>query len=63
MLKVAKLKGYIKSSIPFMQKLSNKEDECLSKVLSQSHPKVSYASELCLRFADSVTINNLNYNK
>ena len=41
----AKTERYMKSSIPYMQKLLNKEDECLSKVLSKSHPKVYYASE------------------
>ena len=59
----ANTERYMKSSIPYMQKLLNKENECLSKILSKSHLKVSYASELCLQSADSITIDNLNYNK
>ena len=56
---------YMKSSIPYMQKLLNKDHEHLNKVLSQSHyhSKVSCSSELCLRTADSITNDNLNYNK
>ena len=56
---------YMKSSIPYMQKLLNKEDESINKLLSQSdsNSKIFYASELCLQPADSITIDNLNYNK
>ena len=56
---------YMKSSIPYMQKLLNKDHEHLNKVLSQCHyhSKVSCSSELCLQTADSITNDNLNYNK
>ena len=55
----------MKYSIPFLQKLINKEDESVNKLLSQSssNSKIFYASELCLQPADSITIDNLNYNK
>ena len=52
---------YMKSSIPCMQKLLNKEDESINKLLSQSdsNSKFFYASELCLQPADSITIHGL----
>ena len=61
----ANTERYMKSSIPYMQKLLNEEDESINKLLSQSdsNSKIFYASELCLQPADSITIDNLNYNK
>ena len=58
----ANTERYMKSSIPYMQKLLNKEDESVNKLLSQSssNSKIFYASELCLQPADSITIDNLN---
>ena len=44
-----------KSSIPYMQKLLNKDNENLNKVLNQSP---SYASEIC--HFDSITIYDLH---
>ena len=60
----ANTERYWKSSIPYMQKLLNNEDESVNKLLSQSssNSKIFYASELCLQPADSITIDNLNYN-
>ena len=44
-----------KSSIPYMQKLLNKDNENLNKVSNQSP---SYASEIC--HFDSITIDDLH---
>ena len=41
-----------KSSIPYMQRLLNEEDNMIKSI--------SYASELC-QDPDSITIENLNY--
>ena len=43
---------YRKSSIPYMQRLLNEEDNMIKSI--------SYASELC-QDPDSITIENLNY--
>ena len=44
-----------------MQKLLNKEDVIFKKFSSNISPKSFYASEI--RPLDSITIDNLNYNK
>ena len=48
----AKTERYRKSSIPYMQRLLNEEDNMIKSI--------SYASELC-QDPDSITIENLNY--
>ena len=52
---------YMKSSIPYMQKLLNKEDIIFKTFSSNISPKSFYASEI--HPLDSITIDNLNYNK
>ena len=59
--KHANTERYMKSSIPYMQKLLNKEDVIFKKFSSNISPKSFYASEI--RPLDSITIDNLNYNK
>ena len=51
---------YKKSSILYMQRLLNQEDNIFETFLSHRNVK-SYASEL--RLSGSITIDNLNYNK
>ena len=46
----ANTERYMKSSIPYMQKLLNKEDESLNILLSQNHSN--------LQSADFITIHN-----
>ena len=48
----ANTERYRKSSIPYMQRLLNEEDNMIKSI--------SYASELC-QDPDSITIENLNY--
>ena len=52
---------HMKSSIPYMQKLLNKEDVIFKNFSSNISPKSFYASEI--HPLDSITIDNLNYNK
>ena len=55
----ANTERYKKSSVPYMQKLLNKEDSLLKNLLSNSHSKLSlYASEPC--HLDPITIDNLH---
>ena len=55
----ANTERYKRSSIPYMQKLLNKEDRDLKNFLSHSHSKLNlYASEPC--HLDSITIDNLH---
>ena len=55
----ANTERYKRSSIPYMQKLLNKEDRDLKNFLSHSHSKQNlYASEPC--HLDSITIDNLH---
>ena len=51
---------YKKSSILYMHRLLNQEDNIFKTFLSHRNVK-SYASEL--RLSGSITIDNLNYNK
>ena len=53
---------YKKSSILYMQRLLNQEDNIFKTFLSHRNVK-SYAIASELRLSDSITIDNLNYNK
>ena len=55
----ANTERYKESSVPYMQKLLNKEDSVFKNLLSNSHSKLSlYASEPC--HLDPITIDNLH---
>ena len=53
----ANTERYFKSTIPYMQKLLNKEDSKLKNLLNDCNVSSSYASELC--HYDSITNENL----
>lgn len=56
-----KTERYKKSSIPYMQRLLNKEEKVFKNCLVRQSNVNLYASELCQ--PGSITNDNLNYNK